>query len=379
MIFKYLKQHLGFFILAVAIIAVYKTFDNISSVLGWLNTLTKLLTPFFISFAIAYLLYPLCKRIECVFGKAKLAYLRKNRRGLAVLCVYIAVFIVFGAVISFLVPIALSSISDLIAYLPTLIPNIVSFIQNFDFYGINVNTIIDAIDIEAFINRLDLTNITKYAEGFMGFSNALVNIVMGIIISVYVLLDRHNLKSGFSRITRLCVKPKTALLTKKYVTSINTFIYKYIVCQFADAVIIFFLMLIALSLFRVKYAAAFAAFLGIFNLIPYFGALIAGVITVVITAFTSSPTTALLVAIVILVLQQIDANIINPALVKDQLAVKPFWVILGILIGGAFFGALGIFFAAPVMALLKIMLNDYLTIKESGGISDSNEIEKSDD
>ena len=370
MIFSYLKKYLGIFVLAVAIIAVYKTFDNFGAVLGWLGTLSKLLTPFFISFAIAYLLYPLCLRIETVFHNSKAAFLRKNRRGLAIACTYTAVLIVLALSVSFIVPIAMKSIADLIAYLPTLIPKIADFARDFDFYGINTETLISNISIDKILAQLDLTNINKYAEGVMGISNMLLNIVMGFIISVYILLDRHNLKNGVIRIARLYIKPSTELLVRKYLRSINNFVYKYIVCQFAYAIIVFVLALISLSLLKVKYAVALAAMLGIFNLIPYFGAIIAGVIAVIITAFTMSLGKAAAVAIAIVILQQVDSNVINPALVKDQLAVKPFWVILGILIGGGFFGVLGVFFAAPVMALFKIMLNDYLTIKENGGFSD---------
>lgn len=370
MIFSYLKKYLGIFVLAVAIIAVYKTFDNFGAVLGWLGTLSKLLTPFFISFAIAYLIYPLCLRIETGFHKSKLTFLRKNRRGLAIACAYIAVLVVIAIIVSFIVPIAMKSIADLIAYLPTLIPKLTTFARDFDFYGINAETLFNNISIDKILSHLDLTNINKYAEGVMGISNMLLNIVMGFIISVYILLDRHNLKNGVIRILRLYIKPSTELLIRKYLRSINNFVYKYIVCQFADAIIVFVLALITLSLFRVKYAVALAAMLGVFNLIPYFGAIIAGVIAVIITTFTMSLGKAAIVAVVIVILQQIDSNVINPALVKDQLAVKPFWVILGILIGGGFFGVLGIFFAAPVMALLKVMLNDYLTIKENGGFSD---------
>lgn len=365
MILSYLKKNLGFFIMVVAIIAVYKTFDNFSSIIDWLKTLSKLLTPFFISFAIAYLLYPPCKKIEALFKKSKFSFFRKRCRGLAIFCVYFACFVVLGMIFSFLIPIAVESISDLIDYLPVLIPNIVHYVQNFNFYGINLETIMNTINVDAIVAQLDLANINKYAEGVVAFSSTLFNVIMGVIISVYILLDRSNLRKGVIRIANLYIKPSTAIFAKKYIHSINTFVYKYIVCQFADALIVFVLMLITFSIFRVKYAAALAAFLGVFNLIPYFGAIISGVAVVIITAFTSSPTTAIIVAVAILVLQQLDANIINPAIVKDQLDVKPFWIILGILVGGAFFGPLGVFFAAPVMALLKLMLDDYLSIKES--------------
>lgn len=359
-----LKKYLGIFILAVAIIAVYKTFDNFSIILDWFGTLGKLLTPFFISFAIAYLLYPLCLAAERRFEKSKLAFFSKNRRGLAVAAVYVSLLILVALVISFIVPIAAKNISDFVNYFPSLVQNITAFLEDFDFYGLNFSKLTDKFSLEKLISGFELSSINKYAAGVMGISSAILNIAMAFIISVYILLDRHNLKAGAIRVGRLFIRPRAEMLIKKYVKSINTFVYKYISCQLTDAFIVFVLSLIVLSVMRVRYSPIFAALLGICNLIPYFGAIIASVVIIVVTLFTSTIGKAVAVGIAILVMQQLDANVINPALVKDQLSVKPFWVILGILIGGGFFGVLGIFFAAPVMALLKIMFNDYITVKE---------------
>lgn len=360
--FSGLKKYLGTFVLAVAVIAVYKTFDNISVILEWFGKLGNLLTPFFISFAIAYLLYPLCLKAEKLMQGSKAAFIHKNRRGLAIAIVYIGLLVVLALIISFIVPIAIKNISDFVNYFPTLMQNITAFLKDFD--GFDINNFYSNFSVEKLISHFELSNINKYAAGVMGISSMFMNIVMAFIISVYILLDRHNLKAAVMRVSRLFVKPRAEALIKKYLKSINTFVYKYIVCQLTDALIVFILALVVLSLMRVKYSPIFAALLGICNLIPYFGAIIASVTAIVVTIFTATPGKAVMVGIALLVLQQIDGNVINPALVKDQLSVKPFWVILGILIGGGFFGVLGILFAAPVMALLKLMINDYLTIKE---------------
>ena len=103
---------------------------------------------------------------------------------------------------------------------------------------------------------------------------------------------------------------------------------------------------------------------GAFNLIPYFGAITATVLAAVITVFTKSFTSGVIVAVVLIVLQQLDANFIQPKLLSGALNVKPFWVILGIITGGGLFGVLGIFLAVPIFALLRIILIDVLEMRE---------------
>ena len=109
---------------------------------------------------------------------------------------------------------------------------------------------------------------------------------------------------------------------------------------------------------NVSYAPVLAIFIGIANLVPYFGAIVACVVTALLTAFTSSFSKGIIVIIVLIVLQQIDSNVIQPRLVKNALKVKPFWVLCGVTVGSGLFGVLGIVLAVPVMALIKIIFED---------------------
>ena len=77
----------------------------------------------------------------------------------------------------------------------------------------------------------------------------------------------------------------------------------------------------------------------------------------------SNLSTAIILGVAIFILQQIDCNIIQPHLVKESLDVKPFWVLVGILIGGGIFGIWGIILAVPVMAVLKTIIFDYVEYK----------------
>ena len=93
-------------------------------------------------------------------------------------------------------------------------------------------------------------------------------------------------------------------------------------------------------------------------MIPYVGAIIAVAISAVITLITRGLSQTIWMLIVVIVLQQIDANIINPNIIGQSLKVSPLLVIFAITVGGAYFGMLGMFLAVPVIAIVKIIIED---------------------
>ena len=100
-----------------------------------------------------------------------------------------------------------------------------------------------------------------------------------------------------------------------------------------------------------------------FNLIPYFGAIIAVAISVILTILTGGLSKAIEMTIVVIILQQIDANFINPKIVGESLEISPLLVIFSVTIGGAYFGILGMFLAVPVAAVIKVLITDLVDYK----------------
>ena len=120
-----------------------------------------------------------------------------------------------------------------------------------------------------------------------------------------------------------------------------------------------------MSLLHVKYAVLLGFMIGVFNLIPYFGAIIAIVLAALITIFTGGIGQAIIMTISVTILQQLDANIINPKILGNSLSISPLLVIFAVTIGGEYFGILGMFLAVPVFTVLKIIITDYIEFKNS--------------
>ena len=128
-------------------------------------------------------------------------------------------------------------------------------------------------------------------------------------------------------------------------------------------------MSIVLSVMGVKYAVLLGFLIGIFNLIPYFGAIIGVTLATLITIFTGGITQAIWVLVVLIILQQIDANIINPKIVGDALEISRILIIFSVTVGGAYFGVLGMFLGVPVVSVIKMMLDDYIEQNENKNLT----------
>ena len=122
---------------------------------------------------------------------------------------------------------------------------------------------------------------------------------------------------------------------------------------------------------KVKYAVLLGFIIGLFNIIPYFGAIFGIIISIIITIITGGIFQAIWMAVVVIILQQIDANIINPKILGSSLNLSPILVIFAVTIGGTYFGPLGMFLAVPIVAFIKLVLEDFIEMKNSANINNN--------
>ncbi len=360
-----LGSYIKIFILSVAIIAVYKTFDNISYLIGAMGSFLHILYPVFVGCAIAFLLYPVCNRLEVWYKKCKVRFVHNKRRPLSVVTVMLFVLLIVVLAISFVVPAIIRSAKELFAQMPAIINFIIDFARNIGFEDINFTAVLNNISIDKIIDKFDFSSVNKYIQGVADAGNVFFNFLLSIIISIYILIDRDSLKKGAKRICKLTFKEETRNIVVPYLRLTCGYMYKYFGCLLVDASVVFVLSLVVFSIIGVKYAPLLALLLGLFNIIPYFGATIAAVIAIIITLVTGTLSQAIIMAISIIVLQQVDANVIQPNIVKESLQIKPLWVVVAIIIGGGLFGFIGILVAVPIMAIVIRIINDLMTAREN--------------
>ena len=153
-------------------------------------------------------------------------------------------------------------------------------------------------------------------------------------------------------------------MISKYFNKSNEVFFSFIGGQVLDALVVGILTSIAMSILGVKYSILLGFMIGLFNLIPYFGAIVAVGTAIIITIFTGGIGQAALMAVVVIILQQIDANIINPKIIGDSLSISPLLVIFAVTVGGAYFGVLGMFLAVPIFTVIKLLIEEYIEYKE---------------
>lgn len=368
------KKWMFWFVFAIAVIGIYKLLDNFGTIADAIGKFINIIMPFLGGLLIAYILHFPASRLEKRLKKSKNKLISKKARGLSILFAYVIAI--------FLIVITINMI------LPPVIESIVELVNNFqEYYEILVNNISklpeDSIwkseqieNILALIKNIDLSKIInidtimQYAKGAIGIATRIFDIFVMIVVSVYALIERDNILNFSRRLIRAIFEGSTCEKIEKYFNNSNQIFFRFLSSQIIDAVIVGILATIVMSILKVKYAVLLGFMIGLFNIIPYFGAIVAVAIAILITIITGGFSQAIWMGITIIILQQIDANVINPKIVGNSLEISPLLIIFSVTVGGAYFGVLGMFLAVPVAAVLKILIDDYIKLKNSKKINE---------
>lgn len=367
---RYLKMSLyalGVIILAITFEHVIKNFKLIKESI---NTLTSLLSPFIIGLFMAYLINPLIRFLE---NKAfKNLESKKTKRGLSLTLAYLLVFTLIIWLISYLIPEMINNILSLFkafpSYLEALKVSVYSFLDehpsiSYDIEGY-INSIFDTIIAKSSsISSVLNSTLTYFISGTVSFASKVLDFVLGIIISIYVLADKERFARQSKKLIYTLLSEKTANKTMKIIYDSNRVFEGFLVGKIIDSSIIGVICFVGLAVFKVPYTLLISIIIGITNMIPYFGPFIGAVPAIFITIAAAGPLSALWIAIFILILQQFDGNILGPKILGDSTGLTPFWIIFSITIGGALAGVLGMFIGVPVFAVIYTMFGKFIDRK----------------
>lgn len=361
------KTWLFFFTIGIALMLAYKIIESIGNLTNVIGNLISIVSPFFAGLLMAYLLYIPENKIEKSYRKAKSKFIRKHARKFAIFTTYLIAILLLIIIINFILPVLIESINELIGNLENYYNKVIETYNNLPDDSIfktekvyNALKELQNFDVQKY---LSFDRITGYVKGVVGFATGIFDIFVALVVSIYILAERNEILAFFKRLTKVMFKEKTVNRIEKYFYRANGVFFKFISSQFIDAVIVGVLATIVMKLLHIKYASLLGFSIGLFNMIPYFGAIIAVSISALITLITGGVSTAAIMLISIVILQQIDANIINPKIIGDSLEISPILVILSVTIGGGYFGVLGMFLGVPAAAILKILVNDYIDNK----------------
>ena len=363
------KKRISWLLIAITVVIVYKMLDNFSNVTEWFGTFFRILKPFLAGLLISYILFMPCKKIESALSKSKFKFVKKRARGLSVITTYIIFVLIIIIIINCIFPVLKESVVELVGNIPGYYETLVNKYKELPEDSVLKSDVIkdkmtelSNIDMKQFLS-INNEKIIEYVKNIINIFSGIFDVFVSIIVSVYILLQRTTIMKFLRRFARALFKKNTYEAVNKYFTKANEVFFTFISSQLLDAVIVGILTTIAMLIIKVKYAPLIGFTIGLFNMIPYIGAVVAVGIGILITFITGGLGKALAMAIVVIILQQIDANIINPKIIGVSLEVSPLLVIFSVTVGGAYFGILGMFLGVPIAVVIKTVLTDWIDNK----------------
>ena len=355
------------FAFVAACVLLFALFLNFQEVLAVITRFFQIISPFIAGTAIAYLLSGPCNTFERLLScpsirSSRFKFIAKSARGISVFIVYILTILIIALIISFFLPLILQNVLEFIQNLPQIFMMIENWLRNLEWNDLN-NIISVEYYINEFLNSFTIGDMLPHMVDGMssihGFAlttaTGIIDAAVALVISIYALLYKDRIFRFMNWVAGIWIKEKKIHTINKYVAQANDLFYRFLRAQFLDACIMAVLSMILLGVLGVSFAITLGFFLGICNMIPKFGSIFGTIIVVILSFITGGGTQAILVAVLLTTLQQIDGNIIGPKIMGKALKINPILVFFALVIGGAYFGIIGMFVSIPVMAMVKII------------------------
>lgn len=362
---------------------IIKNFDVIA-VTGSkaIGSVLAALSPLFIGLIVAYLLDPLVTRIDkrllqralAVQGKEGSKKIKRESlcRLLAILITFLIAIaaialIIYGFAVMLLGQFVFTDIDTMFA---SLYDQIMSYEEEFRHWV--ANKLPDGFISEKITELVSLI-VVWVSDNFSasatiaavsGAVGSIINFVIGLIISIYLLKDKEVFINIWKKFLNLIMPDRYANTINNTLNEVDDVISLFIRGAMLDAVFVAILSSIGLSILGLEFSVFIGVFAGICNVIPYFGPVLGMVPAFIIGWLTEDFTQGLLAVVILLVVQQIDSNIIYPKVVGSSTGLHPLAVLLSVSIFGYFGGILGMLLAVPTAGVLAIFIKKWICRRE---------------
>ena len=329
------------------------------------SSLISVMSPFIIGLVLTFFLVPPVKFVERQFSR--LAFFKSHYPLTNLLSILISYVVIFGIVIIVLVYVMPQVFAGLSTLLTLLIDALQSLYNNLepllaDWDESSWSSLISGKALRESLGGI-LTSLTANLEGIAGtvlpklyqtvssIAAGSLNTLVGLIVSIYLIADRKNVAYSGKRALYAFFKKERATQILNLAQEILTIFRRFFVGKIVDSLIIGILCYILMKILGLPYAELISVIVGITNVIPFFGPFI-GAIPSILIILMSSPMEALIFAVLILALQQLDGNVIGPAILGNSLGLKPIWIVFSVTVGGGLFGLVGMIAGVPAFTVI---------------------------
>jgi predicted PurR-regulated permease PerM len=193
--------------------------------------------------------------------------------------------------------------------------------------------------------------------------SSLLDFLLGLCFSIYLLMQKENLISGVKRLVKAYLSPRNSERLIRIGTAMNEIYSSFISGQCLDALILGAMVTVALLIFRINYALLIGIVIAVTALVPVVGAFLGGAVGVFLLLMISLRE-AIVFLVIFLVLQQIDNRLVYPYVVGNAVGLPAVWIFAAIVVGGNFGGIFGMILAIPLFALVYTLVSEDLHKRE---------------
>lgn len=360
-ILKSIVSNIWYMIAIIAIIAiVFMMIVNWNGVVSVIGRLIGILMPFIFGIFFALLIKPLIQVIKKLLDKINKNKGEKIKKAISVIIGYVIVVGILTIIVVYIYPQVRDSAKEIgnsvksgYYYMTTHekeINDMVPFVDISGAIGTVKEFIFDKIishgsDLFPYIYKISSSVVITF-----------YNVIMGLVISIYIVLDSKKLKQSLKRFVYAISPKEKEKEVWNTIIQCNHIFNGFLLGKVIDSLIIGIICLIAMIILQLPYALLLSLIVCITNMIPYFGPIIGAVPGVMIYLFVDFKL-ALIFAVLIFILQQFDGLYLGPKILGDQTGIKPLWVIFAITVGGAYFGVMGMFLGVPTVAVINYLVN----------------------
>lgn len=353
---------------SILFFSILNKIGEFTSKLGWIFST---LQPFIIGFVIAYLLNFILVFVENkILSNDNLKSMgRKSKRGIGLLITYVIFLIIMYLFIQFVLPQVIDSIVGLVNDIPTYVSNITKLVEEItakldlndqyvgmamdkwnEFINYTINVITNLLPVLADIVKTILSSIW--------------NIVLGLIISIYMLIDKEKFAALSKKTIYALFSKESSDMILSLAHRTNDTFGKFLSGKIIDSAIIGVLTFIVLTIFKIPYTILVSVIIGITNVIPFFGPFFGAIPSFIIIMFVS-PVKSLWFLLIIFIIQQLDGNIIGPKILGDSIGISAFWILFSLLVAGKLLGLVGMIIGVPLFALIYSIIKDIIEARLS--------------
>ncbi len=359
---------IGVIAVSTIIIRLIMHWESTAKMIG---NFMSMLFPFIMGFFIAYFLNPAVKTLNHKILKPLFRGKAPGiRKALSILLSYVIIISLIVTILFYIIPQIVESLKQITTLIDSAQSGYTKLMQklgelekhhpelNFDTINKSLNEI--PPQIVDFITNMIPTLIPTLFDTSVSLISGFINGLIAIIVSVYMLTDKHQLINNGKRLVYALLGEQKGDDFLKTGTECNRIFSNFIIGKLIDSLIIGILCFIGMTIIKLPYALMISVFVGITNMIPYFGPFIGAVPGIVLLLFVDW-SYALIFGIWILILQQFDGLYLGPRILGQSTGLRPIWIIFAITVGGYVGGVLGMFLGVPVTAVIAFLLERAIT------------------